>query len=630
MMVVACATMELHAQPRELDWPSVDVVAHLDADGRLFVRERQAMRFTGDWNGGRRQFRVRFGQRFTFDSLVRIEPSGVRQPLVQGDLDLVDRYDWIESNDLRWRSRLPDDPPFENTTLVYELAFRYEDVLDANDDNRYVLNHDFAFSDREGNIDAFTLRLTLDPAWRASPEFTGEYQASSLVPGRGFVVRVPITRASATPPASVRTGATRVERTALALILLAGVPLLVVRLIRHDAKRGRFASPPPLHTVTLEWLEREVYAHPPEVVGVAWDDRTSEAEVAATLARMVQERKLDSRVETSKGLIFSQDELHLHLRVSRNALSGYERDLVDALFASGETRTSTKAVQERYAKTGFDPAGVIRHALHHEAVSVTGRGDEKKASRTPTLVLIVTAVVFLVIGVIARPTDGVVAFVIMFASAALYGLAFAAASDWRTRVHNIWGSGGFMFVVIAVMTLLFVALVLGNVIYRLGPFILSGLTIWILALVNSIGNRARLVLSSDGVAARRRLATAREWFREQLDVPTPPFSDAAYPYLLAFGLGPHVDKWFKAFGGESAMSTMTASRAGAYAASAGVSSSGFSGFGGGGGFSGGGGGARFGAAIGGMAASVPAPSSSSSGGSSSSSSSSGGGGGGGW
>src|SRR5207245_1133767 len=44
-----------HGQARSLYWRSLEVSARLDADGRLHVSERQAMVFSGDWNGGERR-----------------------------------------------------------------------------------------------------------------------------------------------------------------------------------------------------------------------------------------------------------------------------------------------------------------------------------------------------------------------------------------------------------------------------------------------------------------------------------------------------------------------------------------------------------------------------------------------
>ncbi|HTO77633.1 MAG TPA: hypothetical protein VMQ61_16285, partial [Thermoanaerobaculia bacterium] len=93
------------ARARELSWPSIDVRARLDADGALHVVERQTMRFTGDWNGGERVFRVEPGQNLRFESITRIAADGSTHPLVRGDLSEVDQYAWKDAHTLRWRSR---------------------------------------------------------------------------------------------------------------------------------------------------------------------------------------------------------------------------------------------------------------------------------------------------------------------------------------------------------------------------------------------------------------------------------------------------------------------------------------------------------------------------------------------
>ena len=64
------------AQTKELHWQSLDVRAHLDADGALHVRETQAIVFNGDWNGGERRFSIREGQRLTLERLIEKDASG--------------------------------------------------------------------------------------------------------------------------------------------------------------------------------------------------------------------------------------------------------------------------------------------------------------------------------------------------------------------------------------------------------------------------------------------------------------------------------------------------------------------------------------------------------------------------
>jgi uncharacterized membrane protein YgcG len=205
----------------------------------------------------------------------------------------------------------------------------------------------------------------------------------------------------------------------------------------------------------------------------------------------------------------------------------------------------------------------------------------------------------------------------------------AAASDLRARVHNHWVSAGFVFGISVAIVIAFTIVVLGGRPYTFGVLAISGLGVSVLALLNSVRNHARLALSPERLELRKRLLAARVYFERELAKATPNMNDAAYPYLLAFGLGSHVDKWFRAFGGEAQHSNRPAMVPNVGGGRSSGSGGGFTGFGGGGGFSGGGGGASFGAAIGGMASSVAAPSSSSGGGSRSGGRS-GGGGGGGW
>lgn len=123
----------------------------------------------------------------------------------------------------------------------------------------------------------------------------------------------------------------------------------------------------------------------------------------------------------------------------------------------------------------------------------------------------------------------------------------------------------------------------------------------------------------------------RAFFKSELAKPRPELQDAWFPYLIAFGLGSHIDKWFRAFGGAVDHAAMAGAVTASNVDSRGGGSS-WTGFGGGGGFSGGGSSASFAAAVGGIAASVPSPSSGGSGGGGGGGGggSSGGGGGGGW
>ncbi len=164
---------------RELHWDRLDVEARLDAAGRLRVTETHAMVFTGDWNGGERKFNIRPQQRLTFTRISRLSGAGPRDLHEDRSLLNIDDYAWTDARTLRWRSRLPTDPPFAGTAITY--------ILDTSSPESWSqgrrslrLEHDFAFPDRNGTIDSFVLRLTLDPAWQPLSEVQKVYVASGL------------------------------------------------------------------------------------------------------------------------------------------------------------------------------------------------------------------------------------------------------------------------------------------------------------------------------------------------------------------------------------------------------------------------------------------------------------------
>lgn len=633
-LLLAVAAAALPAQERELHWRSIDVDARLDGDGVLHVRERQVMVFTGDWNGGERRFDVRLGQRFRLERLARIDSvNGRAVPLSEGDLADVDNYGWGENRTLRWRSRLPTDPPFAATALTYEMDYTLGNILVPSGDG-YLLDHDFAFADRSGSIDSFTVSLALDDAWQAAPGFTGVFRTTSLPPGEGYVVTVPLRYVRVGRPAGVEVGAAPTVRFAIAGVLVAALLALFARFVTRERSWGRFAPLVPQQTVDEAWLREHLFSMLPEEAGALWDDSTSAPEVAAVLARMVGERKLASEVKTRGKGIFTQHVLHLRLLVDRDELRGYERALIDALFAHGAKSTNTDEVRARYKKTGFDPAAQIREALKLRAANLPGgRGVQGKPSRRTTLLLLAAAVAFLVLAAVRRPTDALVAAAGAGVALATYLIAASQAAFWQSRVRNA-APHMLRFVLPVALGVAWLLLVLVEGRHRAGAFVLVGLALLAVALWNSVLNIATARQSPERLALRRRLAAAREYFRRELKRQAPALRDEWYPYFLAFGLGGEVDRWFKAFGGEGA-AVASASRGVASGMGGGGSSRTggpeFSGFGGGGGFSGGGSSGSWSSAVSSFAAGVSAPSSSSSGGSSGGGGgSSGGGGGGGW
>jgi uncharacterized membrane protein YgcG len=626
------------AAANELHWKSLEVGATLDAQGVLHVVERQHMVFTGDWNGGERKFDLRPGQEVVLRGMTRIDPaSGGRREMREGSLDDVDRYAWFSDRVLRWRARLPDDPPFDRTEIVYDIAYSLYGAL-VETGGRYALNHDFAFADRTGGIENVVVTLRIDSAWRVDGRLEQTFRAGPLHPGSGYIVRTELEWSGAGQPALQRTAPGQ----ARLLLALAGVPaILVVLLLASEWSRGRFAPLTPQAVSQPGWLDENLLRHPAELIGAVWDRGVGSDEVAATIARLVGEGKLETRVD-------GEHELHMKLKVDRNTLGGHERALVDGFFFDGRTETSTTDVKAHYKKKGFNPAGLIQPALDAQAKELVGPSAHSKwlPLWLPTLIAFAWAMYVLWTAAPATAEGRLPRFLgIGLPMLVLSGIASAMAVSWRARIDR--GLGGVLGFLIpgGLLLLLAGAVVTG---FR-GVPILShvfssgfsfavrlGATLLALAFFNSMINQARSRERAQGIALRKRLASVRRYFQDELGRPQPALRDAWFPYVLAFGLDKDARDWFKAHGGPSAGRSEASSwSSSSSSSSSGSSSSAPNGWSGGGGsFGGAGATAGWAVAAGALAAGVAAPSSSGSsssgGGGGGGGSSSGGGGGGGW
>lgn len=623
---------------RTLHWQRIDVAARLEADGRLHVVERQAMVFTGDWNGGERTFNLRPGQRLDLNRITRIDPAGSARELQRGDLEAVDEFDWTNSKTLRWRSRLPTDPPFDNQQIIYELDYMLFNILVADGDHAYRLDHDFAFPDRDGVIENFSLAFAAADVWASTTALPLRLERTNIPPGSSVVVTMPLQYTGAGQPAGVARGLPLPTRMASALLLLVVVMAMLRRFFAGEAARGRFEPIFPTDDVDREWLNEHIFNLPPEVVGAAWDNSTAAPEVAAMIARMVQEGKLASRVEPKK----RQDVLHLELKVPRSDLSGDERKLVDALFDSGEQQTDTQRIRHRYKKSGFDPAKLISEDIRKQINALT---PNRQAGVNWGTVLVNVGVALLVAaaGVLAlRFGSGSIVNAAPITVVVLGVLALVYAGLYRASVVDTERRARRMTVLLLVAAIPILVVTLGllergaalSITSKIAPAnaglpVVVAMVVMYLGLAFLVLRAARTSEDPNRLELRRTLAAGRAFFMRELSREKPLLDDAWFPYLLAFGLGKHIDKWFRAFGAAHdarlAGSSVVAGNTGA--------GSGWSGggplFGGGGGFGGGGAGRTWATSVATLSAGVAAPSSSGSGGGGGGGSS-GGGGGGGW
>lgn len=615
------------ALARSLYWDKLEVTARLDGDGRMHVVEHQTFVFNGAWNGGERTFNLRPGQQLTFNRLTRIDPAtGAATEVRPGSLARIDRYGWDQSHTrLRWRSRLPSDPPFKATRIVYELDYILSNILTPQADGHYLLDHDFAFPERSWPINRFVLDLQLDPVWRADAGLPHHLERGRLPAGRGVVLTSLLTRSGSGRPAAVLFGAPVWLRL---LLLLLPCGLLVVRswrLVPRERALGKFAPLLPPEQVTRSWIEQQILSHPPEVIGAAWDETTSAPEVAAVLARLVQEGKLASHLEHKGFWFWRRPILHLELRVPREELPSYEGKLVRALFVGPGETTDTEAIRRHYKKTGFDPSAKINSGIKAK-VKRLARDTHRPKNRAwlPTLVMFLSGLVLLGFGALLRTFAFIPTIIALAVGVGLFALAAVLAHGYRATVTS---AGRYLVQFLGAALALPVALGWRLFAARppLGTVSAIGLALVATALINSLFNYVRTLQSAERIRLRQNLTAGREFMRRELKKARPHLDDSWYPYLLAYGLGREVDHWFRAFGPDTGNWSSSS-----FGSAPGSSAGGPTTFtGGGGGFGGAGASAGWATAIGTVAAGVAAPSSSGGSGGGGGGSS-GGGGGGGW
>lgn len=617
---------------RSLYWDTLDVIAHLDADGRLHVRELQRIVFDGNWNGGMRQFYYGDGQELFLERLVRIDAQGEEHLLVPGELDQVDHYGWSDNNTLRWRARLPSDPPFQATAITYRIDYVLSEILRYTNDS-YELDHDFAFTDRPGDIRHFKLQLTFDSVWKMDKAVAPLIEAQQLRPGLGMVVSRTLHYLGPGFPQAVRHGALPQTRALLLQLVLAGGMVLIVLFLWHEVRAGRFRRLMPLREINPAWIKQHILIYPPEVVGALWDDRLGAAEVAAVLARMTQEAKLVSRVEISGGL-FKKQCLHLTLKVPRDTLQEHERKLIDALFFDGQ-ETDTDKVRAHYRHSGFNPVNYITDAVESQVRSIVGPALPSSQASRLLMFAIFGTMIFMPVHFFYGTVDDILIGALAVVATFIFLVLALIAAGLYNQSYTCPVCGMFYLVGLIVLAALPVIWLL-----RDNPYLNSAYLIVELIILWFLSVRALLMSAQSNISVKEReqqhrLRSARVWFKAELSKSKPALEDAWYPYLLAFGLGHDIDRWFGAFGKASALSSGTMNT-GDTSGSSFTSSSG-TWRGGGGNFGGGGATGTWASAVSGLAASISsASSSSSSSGSSSSSSSSsggsssGGGGGGGW
>jgi uncharacterized membrane protein YgcG len=643
-LILFLGIIAVRADARTIRWRDLAVRAELQDDGTLRVTETQAIVFSGDWNGGERTFRIEPHQTLTLHGVTRIDADGTKHALIDGDLGTIDNYQLVEGRKLRWRSRAPNDPEFDRTEIIYAIDYSLGGIVVPRvwPRDAYELRHDFAFPDRAGNIERFSLDLTLGNDWSSPNGRHIRRNASQLLPGESVVLKLPLRFHGTTAPSSMPYSmvlAKVVKPWILPIVLAAPLVWLFLRELR--ARRAVVIDDAPIDTA---WVERNVLWHKPEVAGAFLHGDVGPPEVSALLARMEQEGKIRTRVETGSS---GRPNLHLERLVPLGELHGAEHAIAQRIFRDKDA-TNTAELRKVYRKIGFDPPGVIRNSVIAAAIDIAPVAIEKMRFGRG-IALVVFGIGVIVAAGIQQPASFLALFVLLFGGIFLALLGLPAATIWRKRRSTAALIRILGVPVLAVMMARFVQRFFVPNDAASGEFTLLatlGLAIGWLGLELIILAEAGGAVAPETAVIRETLRRAREHFHRELKKPKPAIEDRWTPWLIALGLDRSIASWWHAHGGDAVASSASYSSTPTPSSSPSSSTTSMESAAstftaGGGGFGGAGASGSWGTAAMAFATPVSAPStssggggssssSSSSSGSSSSGSSSGGGGGGGW
>lgn len=525
-------------------WDAVGVTAHVNADGSLSVRERQEYVFDGAWNGGERTFDLKEGQSVDIEALYREdETTGELIPLQAGPIDQVDNFSWLKGVALRWRSRLPTDPPFHKTKRVYVIDMTYHRIM-LQDGDRYRLNHDFSFPDRDWDIRKFSLNLTWDKDWIPSQPIAA-ISDTLLRPGESVVVDARFKyQGSADLNLPVKVVSTSVRGLLLiALAVFCGVALLAM--YRSEKSSGLFDEPLATKEIDDAWLQQHVFAYPPEVATAVWRDNTGVLQVSALLARMQLEGKIHG--EVTKGV------MRLRLLVDLGTLSGYEAKLAEALFVDGNT-IDINQLREHYRASGFDPAGIIKRGVRNTVSRLIG--DTKKPKLLWLALWTLTGCgKFLFLWELARElgpdlAEFVVTPLAVFTPLLFVALGFLIVLSYRNSRLKLARRILWLFLKLTPLLLIITGVVLlGSNSMSLLAF--AGVVLWGAGLFGLVLNFARVREGRTYLEVRRRLDAAQRYLAMKLSQGVNDSQKHWYPYLVGFGLAESVDHWSQGVAGHN-------------------------------------------------------------------------------
>ena len=192
------------ASARSLYWERIDVDLFINPDSSVDVVEDQEYVFTGAWNGGYRDIKIK-----GFGSISNVE---LWEKDVQYEEGSLDKYhftlsNWGRDKRVKWRSRWPDEPEYNNTHKTFTLRYKVHDLISYHEKYDEVY-WKAIFEERDGvvknarvkvhfpqEVDSKDLAINLftgapGSIWRVVDSRTILFTGSDLAPGELFEVKV--------------------------------------------------------------------------------------------------------------------------------------------------------------------------------------------------------------------------------------------------------------------------------------------------------------------------------------------------------------------------------------------------------------------------------------------------------
>lgn len=352
IIILFLFTNSLLAQEKSLDWNSIQVDAILKNNGNLLVSETQTILFNGDWNGAYRQFELGLGQKIHFQSIEILREDGKWETLSNNSVDNIDSYLWypIESM-VKWRSRNPFDPVFDQKVITYRLNYEYEYILNSLSNSEFQLDHDFGFADRIGSIKSFSVNLSWEDNWDLyqgndqvwSKDFNQKsaltiHASRALAPGDKMIVKLRFNYKANASLLNQRSVWKEYAIRILHFFLLTILALCLSALIfLYCKRRGFFAEPVEIQS----WKEFESFLADlsPEEVAIL----SEKGLVASWMTRLIQEKKLEF---SSK----EKEEKILRSLVNLELFREEDQTILKELFVEDKDTISISELKSHYKK----------------------------------------------------------------------------------------------------------------------------------------------------------------------------------------------------------------------------------------------------------------------------------------